>query len=169
MIKLETIKYDELNVVPSPPILNRLIRLFPWVIKIQFLFKIISLKFKNVRNCQFSPGFYLVIDEYLYAKNVNLNDTVFINYAPIIIGCGTKFSGGNLILTSNHQPDNFSNVVAQPVVIGSNVWITYNCIILGGVTIGDNVIVGAGSVITRDIPSNCIASGNPCRVVKLLK
>lgn len=54
----------------------------------------------------------------------------------------------------------------QPVTIGSNVWIGTRCIILPGVRIGDNVVLGAGSVVTRDIPSDVVAAGNPARVVK---
>ena len=53
----------------------------------------------------------------------------------------------------------------RPVVIGSNVWIGTRCVILPGVHIGDNVVVGAGSVVTKDIPSNVVAAGNPAKVV----
>ena len=61
------------------------------------------------------------------------------------------------------------NEEERPVVIGSNVWIGTRCIILPGVHIGDNVVVGAGSVVTRDIPSGVVAAGNPARIVKELK
>jgi acetyltransferase-like isoleucine patch superfamily enzyme len=55
------------------------------------------------------------------------------------------------------------------VTIGKNVWVTTRCIILQGVTIGDNVIISAGSVVVSDIPSNCIAGGNPAKVIKFLE
>ena len=55
---------------------------------------------------------------------------------------------------------------AKPVTIGENCWIAGNVTILPDVTIGDNTIIGAGSVVTKDIPSNVIAVGNPCRVIK---
>jgi bifunctional N-acetylglucosamine-1-phosphate-uridyltransferase/glucosamine-1-phosphate-acetyltransferase GlmU-like protein len=54
----------------------------------------------------------------------------------------------------------------KPVVIGANVWLGLDCIVLKGVTIGDNSVVGAGSVVTRDIPPNVIAAGNPCAVIR---
>ena len=54
----------------------------------------------------------------------------------------------------------------KPVSIGSNVWIGGNCVVLPGVSIGDNSIIGAGSVVTKDIPSNVVAVGNPCEVIK---
>ena len=53
-----------------------------------------------------------------------------------------------------------------PIIIGENVWIGRNCRICKGVTIGDNSVIGSNSVVTKDIPANCIAVGNPARVIK---
>lgn len=61
---------------------------------------------------------------------------------------------------------NLINPVSQPVIIEDNVWIGINSIILKGVRIGRNSVIGAGSVVTKDIPSNCVAAGNPACVVK---
>ena len=58
---------------------------------------------------------------------------------------------------------------AKPIKVGNNVWFGGNVVVLPGVTIGDNVTIGAGSVVTKDIPSNTIAYGNPCKVVKINK
>lgn len=160
----EDLKLNNQN-LKKPILLLRFIRLFPWVLRLQLVRYLILKKFKYVRECQISPGFYAVIAENLKANNSNLNDTVFINYAQISIGENTRFFGQSLLLTSSHRPENFMEVVAQPIIIGKNVWISYRCIILGGVTIGDNVIIGAGSVVVNDIPSNVIASGNPCRII----
>jgi acetyltransferase-like isoleucine patch superfamily enzyme len=60
------------------------------------------------------------------------------------------------------------SIKVKPIVIGRRVFIGANTIVLKGVTIGDNSIVGAGSVVTRSIPGNCIAAGNPCRVIRFL-
>lgn len=57
---------------------------------------------------------------------------------------------------------------AKPITVGSNVWFGGNVTVLPGVTIGDNVVIGAGSVVTHDIPSNSVAVGNPCRVIRTL-
>ena len=62
--------------------------------------------------------------------------------------------------------NNFSTIIAKPIMIGKNVWITTNVTILSGVTIGDGTIIGAGSVVTRSIPAGVFAAGNPCRVIK---
>lgn len=55
---------------------------------------------------------------------------------------------------------------AAPVHIEDNVWIGGNVIVCPGVTIGENSVIGAGSVVTHDIPANCVATGNPCKVVR---
>ena len=60
----------------------------------------------------------------------------------------------------------FCKTQTKPVIIGNNTWIVGGVIILPGVTIGDNVVIGAGSIVTKDISSNKIAFGNPCKVVR---
>ena len=55
---------------------------------------------------------------------------------------------------------------AEEIHIGNNVWIACNTVVIGGVTIGDGAVIGAGSVVTKDIPSNVVAVGNPCRVLR---
>ncbi len=55
---------------------------------------------------------------------------------------------------------------AKPITVGDNVWIGGNAVILPGVTIGRNSVIGAGSVVTKDIPDNVVAVGNPCKVIK---
>ena len=57
---------------------------------------------------------------------------------------------------------------ALPITVGDNVWFGGGCRILPGVTIGSNVVIGAGSVVTHDVPDNCVAAGNPCRVLRSL-
>ena len=73
------------------------------------------------------------------------------------------------ILTSGHPVEpsrRRSGVVAKPVVIENNVWIGAGAIILGGVTIGENSVVAAGAVVTRDVPRDTLAGGNPARVIR---
>lgn len=83
----------------------------------------------------------------------------------IVSGCNfVNHDGGVLILRHKHP----TLELTRPIKIGSNVYIGINCTILPGVTIGDNVIVGAGSVVTKDIPANSVAAGVPARVLKTL-
>lgn len=123
---------------------------------------------RYLRSCQditFRPGFRFFYGN-LHAKNAYLGDTFFMDYAPIYIGSNTKFSFENMVITGSHKQDDFETVVAQPVTIGKNVWVTTRCIILPGVTIGDNCVIAAGSVVAVDIPPNSLAAGNPARVIK---
>ncbi len=161
---LQTIKYERIpqkNLLLMSVLFTKVLLIFPpvkWAIK------------KYLRNCSdidFVPGFRFLYGN-IYAKNCFLCDTFFADYAPIYIGENTKFSFDNLILTSFHDKDDFSKVHAKPVHIGKNVWITSRCIILGGVTIGDNSIVAAGSVVTKNVPPNTVVGGNPAKVIKHL-
>lgn len=63
-------------------------------------------------------------------------------------------------------PDGFFTTYALPVEVKDNVWIGGGSILLPGVTIGENSVIGAGSVVNRPIPANCVAVGNPCRVIR---
>ncbi|MBQ6052021.1 MAG: acyltransferase [Clostridia bacterium] len=96
-----------------------------------------------------------------------------------LVSAGTVFKGHNMmgpnvhIYTVNHKYDktthSFNGMTdIEPVVIGEYVWIGYGVTILPGVTVGDHTIIGAGSVVTKDIPSGVVAAGNPCRVKKVL-
>ena len=87
----------------------------------------------------------------------------------VTIGENCSFSYRNMILTGTHDISDYSTIIAKPVVIGDNTWITSNVTILPGVTIGSNTVIGAGSVVTKDIPADSVAVGNPARVVKKVK
>ncbi|MBQ7450828.1 sugar O-acetyltransferase [bacterium] len=108
-------------------------------------------------------------------KNIKTGKNVFINaccrfqdQGGIEIGDGSLIGHNTTIATLNHDfnPAKRQNLTPSPVKIGKNVWIGSDCTILPGVTIGDGAIVGAGSVVTKSIPQNTIAVGNPARVIK---
>lgn len=88
--------------------------------------------------------------------------------ARITIGEGTLIANNVGIITANHDPHNLvAHLSGKPVVIGENCWIGINAVILPGVTLGDNTIVGAGSVVTHSFPEgNCVIAGNPAKVIK---
>lgn len=112
-----------------------------------------------------------------YGKQIRVGKRFFANFnftvldeAPVTIG-DDCFIGPNVsIYTACHSTDpverNRRNEWAEPVSIGDSVWIGGNVTILPGVSIGDNVTIGAGSVVTKDIPDNVVAAGNPCRVIR---
>ena len=95
-------------------------------------------------------------------------------FSGVVIGCFKEITIGNnvrvgvncLITDSDWQLDDNRVSVPKPIKIENNVWIGTDVIILKGVSIGKNTIIGAGSVVTKDIPANVIACGNPCKVIK---
>lgn len=108
-----------------------------------------------------------------------LGDRVYINHNLVLLDSGGVSIGNDVrigpncgIYTPQHAYDPALRAAGYersfPVVIEDNVWIGGGVSILGGVTIGKNSIIGAGSVVTRDIPANVIAVGNPCRVLREL-
>ena len=138
----------------------------PLIRNIFFIKNIIYKILKLPKTTSINNNFYLSAPTLVVGKNVGLADTFIIAYAPIIIGNNCSFSFKNIILTSTHDFSDFSTVIAKPVIIGNNVWVTSNVTILPGVIIGDNTVIGAGSVVTNNIPSNVFAAGNPCKVIK---
>ena len=108
-------------------------------------------------------------------KNIKIGKNVFINaccrfqdQGGIEIGDGSLIGHNTTIATLNHDfnPAKRQNLTPRPVKKGKNVWIGSDCTILPGVIIGDGAIIGAGSVVTKSVPANAIAVGNPARVIK---
>jgi len=85
-----------------------------------------------------------------------------------IFGGGTSIGFDCSLITSSHTPGNFSEIVCSPIKIWNNCFIGNWATILPGVTIGDNVTIGACSVVTKDLPSNCVAVGNPAKVIRFI-
>ena len=114
-----------------------------------------------------------------WGKNIHVGDNFTANYnvtildiAPVTIGDGCMFGPGVTISAVTH-PVNATRrrgriAQAKPVTIGNDVWLGANVLVMPGVTIGDNVVVGAGAVVTHDIPSNSLAMGVPARVARRL-
>ena len=111
-----------------------------------------------------------------YGYNIALGDRVFLNFGCVIldvarveIGAGTQIGPGVQILTADHPRDPALRAegwdCGRPSRIGANVWIGGGALILPGVTIGDDAIIGAGSVVTRDVAPGQTVMGNPARPV----
>ena len=115
-----------------------------------------------------------------YGLNITLGDKVYFNFncivldvAPVRIGSGVLFGPSVHIYTATHplkSTDRRTGLeFAKPIEIGDDVWVGGGAIICPGVKIGARSVIGAGSVVTRDIPEAVIAAGNPCRVIRAVK
>lgn len=118
------------------------------------------------KSTNISRGFHCYSRELTVGEKTGLGDTCIGAIGHVTIGNNCSFSYHNIIISSSHDYSNFRKMRAIPVIIGDNVWITANVIIMPGVTIGSNTVIGAGSVVTKDIPSGVFAAGNPCKVIK---
>jgi maltose O-acetyltransferase len=114
-----------------------------------------------------------------YGSNIRLGKRVFFNFNCIVldvcavrIGSFTLFGPGVQILTPMHPLDaalRRRQEYGRPIDIGADVWVGGGALILAGVRIGDRAVIGAGSVVTRDIPEGVLAAGNPCRVIRSIE
>lgn len=135
--------------------------------------KIMKQLFKNVgENVWIEPDFRCE-----FGKNITIGDNVYINFGCIILDCSEVTIGSNTLLgpniglyAANHSTDATERInggcYGKPIHIGNNVWLGGDVKVLQGVTIDDNTIIGAGSIVTKDIPDNVIAVGNPCKVIR---
>lgn len=112
-----------------------------------------------------------------YGYNIFIGENFYMNHNCVILDGAKVEFGDNVFIgpncgfyTAGHPTEidlrNKGLEYAKPIKVGNNVWFGGNVVVLPGVSIGDNVTIGAGSVVTKDIQSNVIAHGNPCRIVR---
>lgn len=99
-------------------------------------------------------------------NNCGFSAVSIVSSIKVDIGNNVMCGANVIIGDRNDHEDRYPEFPPAPVVIKDNVWVGMNCVIMKGVTIGENSIIGANSVVTKDIPANCIAAGSPCRVIK---
>ncbi len=124
-------------------------------------------------NCYLEPPFHANFG----GKHCHFGRDVYANFnltvvddTHVYVGDGTMF-GPNVVLSTAGHPicSEIRDKAYQfnlPIHIGKNCWLGAGVIVKGGVTIGDNTVIGAGSVVTKDIPANVVAVGNPCKVLR---
>lgn len=126
--------------------------------------------FRKETKAWIEPPFYCC-----YGYNISIGDMTYINFncnfvddGKINIGSRVMFGPAVTIATVGHpiNPDMREYMYTDSVTIGDNCWIGAGATICPGVTIGENSVIGAGSVVVSDIPANCVAAGNPCRVIR---
>lgn len=117
-----------------------------------------------------------------YGYNITVGNNFYANFGCVILDCAPITIGDNCLMAPNvhlyaathplnakYRQDNEDyHELAYPITIGDNCWIGGQAIIRPGVTIGNNVTVGAGSVVTKDVPDNVVVAGNPARIIREL-
>lgn len=129
---------------------------------------------KTGQNFQIEPYFWCD-----YGYNIEIGENFYSNHNLVILDCAKVTFGENVFIgpncgfyTAEHPLDVETRIsgleYAKPITVGNNVWFGGGVNVLSGVSIGDNVVIGAGSVVTKSIPANVIAAGNPCKVIRQL-
>ena len=112
-----------------------------------------------------------------FGKNIEVGNNVFINacchfqdHGGVTLGDGCQIGHNVVFATLNHglAPEHRHTTYPAPIVLGKNVWVGSNSTILQGVTVGDNAVVAAGAVVTKDVPANAIVGGVPAKVIKYI-
>lgn len=108
--------------------------------------------------------------------NVKIGKRVYINSGCLMMSAGgitigddTQIAANVQLISNNHDLKDRQVITCKPIVIGKNVWVGAGATILPGVKIGDNSVVGASSVVTKDVPSDTVVAGNPARFIKDIK
>ena len=115
-----------------------------------------------------------------YGTNIHLGKRVFFNFnctvldvTPVTIGDRTMIGPNVQLYTATHpleaEPRASGTEFGKPITLGEDVWIGGNVTICPGITIGDRSVIGAGSVVTKDIPNDVFAAGNPCKVIRVIE
>lgn len=114
-----------------------------------------------------------------YGYNIEIGENFFANHNTVILDGAKVTFGDNVFIAPdcgfytaghpiNHERRNEGLEYAYPITVGNNVWIGAGVQVMPGVTIGDNVVIGGGSVVVKDIPDNCVAVGNPCKMIRAI-
>ena len=146
------------------------------IARCEILKELLNVSYERVENdIYFQGGIF-----FDYGVNISIGKNFYANFnitildvCPVTIGDNVMLGTGVSLLTPIHplkfQDRNKLLEYAKPITIGNNCWLASNVTVIGGVKIGEGSVIGAGSVVTRDIPSNSFAAGNPCRVIKTIE
>jgi len=136
---------------------------------------IISNLFQKIgENFTIEPSFFCD-----YGYNIEIGENFYSNHNLVILDCAKVTFGDNVMIgpncgfyTAAHPIDaktrNTLLEFAKPITVGDNVWFGGNVTVNPGVNIGDNCVIGSGSVVTKNIPSNTVSAGNPCKVIRYI-
>ena len=129
----------------------------------------------------FGAGSYIVPPFFCdYGSHIRIGSNVEINFGLTVLDCANVTIGDNVLIGPNVQIYSATHPIepeyrrdkwelAQPITINDNVWLGGGVVVCPGVTIGENTVVGAGSVVTKDLPANVLVAGNPASIKRILE
>lgn len=112
-----------------------------------------------------------------FGKNIHLGKGVFINdcchfqdHGGVFIDDGCQIGHNVVFATLNHEldPSRRKFMVPAPIRLGKNVWVGSSAVLLPGITVGDNAVIAAGAVVTKDVPANAVVAGVPAKVIRMI-
>ena len=130
---------------------------------------------KMGKSCYITPNVF-----FFFCLNTFLGDNVYFNANCVILDCAKVSVGANTFIGPNvqfytpihpldYKTRNTYRESAKPITVGKNCWIGGSVILLPGITVGDGCVIGAGAVVTKSIPENSLAVGNPARVIRKIE
>lgn len=105
----------------------------------------------------------------IIGDNCGFSGTVLGAFKSVILGSNVMCGANTLITDSDWHPTDPRSGIPKSIIIEDNVWLGVNVTVLKGVTIGSNSVIGAGSIVTKNIPANVVAAGSPCKIIKSFK
>jgi maltose O-acetyltransferase len=121
-----------------------------------------------------APGFKCLSNNLVVGNYVHLNDAYIDSTALVTIGDYTFFGPGVRLLTATHDISKLGlerqqSIASKPISIGRGVFVAADSTIIGGTCIGDNVVIGARSVVTKDVPPSSFVAGNPAKLIRTIE
>lgn len=104
----------------------------------------------------------------IIGAGTGISSSTITSWKSVYIGNNVRIGANCVIMDGDFHLDDPRVSDARPIIIESGVWLGANVVVLKGITIGKNTVIGMNSIVTKDIPENCIAAGNPCKVIRFI-
>ena len=105
----------------------------------------------------------------ILGNNVGMSSSSITSFKEVIIGDNVRIGANCVIMDGDYHLNDSRVSLPKAIKICNNVWLGYGVVVMKGVTIGENSVIGVNSIVTKDIPANVVAAGNPCKIIRSIK